>query len=84
MLELAQFLADLKTFVGFKTVVCTNKEEFRKARHWIKAFFDPEHTAFLEREYSGGQLRPIYGGADHRCQIRDEHHARPAEQQRTG
>lgn len=53
MFDQAQFLADLKTFVGFKTVVSTNKEEFRRARAWIKAFFDPDHTAFVEREYGG-------------------------------
>ncbi len=53
MFDLKHFLEDLKTFVAFKTVVCDNQEAFKKARAWIKAFFDPEKTAFIEMEYGG-------------------------------
>ena len=53
MFDQQQFLDDLKTFVAFKTVVCDNPEEFRKARAWIKNFFDAEKTDFVEMDYSG-------------------------------
>ncbi len=53
MFDRESFLADLATFVGFKTVVCQNKEEFEKANAWIKAFFDPEKTEFIEIDCHG-------------------------------
>jgi succinyl-diaminopimelate desuccinylase len=53
MFDQDQFLADLKTFVGFRTCVETNPDDFARARAWIKAFFDPEKTAFIELEYEG-------------------------------
>ena len=43
-----QFLTDLATFVGFKTVVCQNAEEFRRANAWIRGFFDPAKTEFVD------------------------------------
>ena len=53
MFDQQQFLQDLKTFVGFKTIVCDNKPEFVKARAWIKAFFDPGKTEVIELEFGG-------------------------------
>jgi len=53
MFDQEQFLTDLETFVGFKTIVCQNPEEFRKANAWIKAFFDSEKTEFIEIECHG-------------------------------
>ncbi len=47
------FLADLDTFIRFKTCVEQNREEFDKARKWIKAFFDPARTEFVELSYNG-------------------------------
>ena len=47
------FLADLDTFIRFKTCVEQNQEEFDKAREWIKAFFDPARTEFVELNYNG-------------------------------
>jgi succinyl-diaminopimelate desuccinylase len=40
-----RFLADLDTFLRFKTCVEQNEPEFVAARAWIKAFFDPAITA---------------------------------------
>jgi succinyl-diaminopimelate desuccinylase len=42
----SSFLADLETFVGFKTVVCQNPDEFRRANKWIRSFFDPTRADF--------------------------------------
>jgi succinyl-diaminopimelate desuccinylase len=53
MFNQKQFLSDLKTFVGFKTIVCQNKAEFLKANAWIKSFFDPEKTEFIEIDCHG-------------------------------
>ena len=43
-----RFLSDLRTFVGFKTVVCQNPDEFRRANTWIRGFFDPAKTEFVD------------------------------------
>ncbi len=48
-----RFLEDLRTFVGFETVVCQNPEEFRKANAWIRAFFDADKTEFFEIDCHG-------------------------------
>lgn len=53
MFDPEPFLADLATFIGFKTVVCQNPGEFRKANAWIKAFFDPRKTEFIEIDCHG-------------------------------
>jgi succinyl-diaminopimelate desuccinylase len=53
MFDERQFLTDLGTFVRFKTCVDQNPEEFVKARAWIKAFFDPLKTEFVELTYGG-------------------------------
>ena len=53
MFDREQFLADLATFVGFKTIVCQNPDEFRKANAWIKGFFDPEKTEIIEIDCHG-------------------------------
>lgn len=50
---LTQFLADLETFVGFKTCVDLNPGEFTQARAWIKAFYDPARTEFIELDFDG-------------------------------
>ena len=47
------FLADLDTFIRFKTCVEQNQDEFDKAREWIKAFFDPARTEIVELNYNG-------------------------------
>ncbi len=74
MFDLQQFLADLRAFIAFKTIVCDHKEEFKKARAWIRAFFDPEKTDFVEMEYGGltsllikpkGSTRPNILGDGH-------------------
>ena len=74
MFDLQQFLADLRAFIAFKTIVCDHKEEFKKARAWIRAFFDPENTDFVEMEYGGltsllikpkGSTRPNILGDGH-------------------
>ena len=49
----ARFLEDLSTLIGFRTVVLQNREEFLRATDWIRAFFDPARTAFLEFECNG-------------------------------
>ncbi len=48
-----RFLADLKRFIAFKTVVCQNEEEFLAANAWIKSFFDTKKTDFIEFECHG-------------------------------
>lgn len=48
-----QFLADLRTFTGFKTIVHQNLPEFEKAFAWIRGFFDPDKTEFIQLKYSG-------------------------------
>lgn len=53
MFDLKQFLFDLRIFIGFKTVVCQNQEEFHKANRWIREFFDPESIEFLEIDCHG-------------------------------
>ena len=46
--DLDRFLDDLETFVSFRTVVCENPDEFRRANAWIRGFFDPGTTEFVE------------------------------------
>ena len=53
MFDREQFLSDLDTFVCFKTCVLQNRPEFDEARAWIKSFFDPERTEFIELTYNG-------------------------------
>ena len=53
MFDLNQFIADLDTFVGFKTCVDINPIEFEQARDWIRAFYDSTHTEFIELEFEG-------------------------------
>lgn len=53
MFDLDEFLANLATFVGFKTIVAQNHAQFAEARAWIKAFFDAEKTTFVEVEREG-------------------------------
>ncbi|MFQ5349132.1 MAG: M20 family metallopeptidase [Thermoanaerobaculia bacterium] len=48
MFDRQQFLTDLATFVGFKTVVCQNPDEFRRANSWIRGFFDPAKTELVD------------------------------------
>jgi succinyl-diaminopimelate desuccinylase len=48
-----RFLSDLAEFVGFRTVVCRNKEEFVKANAWIKGFFDPATVDLVEFDCHG-------------------------------
>lgn len=52
-LDRERFLDDLRTLVGFRTVVLRNKGEFLKATDWIRSFFDPSRTTFLEFECHG-------------------------------
>ena len=53
MFNQAQFLEDLKTFIGFRTVVHHNPREFHEAHAWIKSFFEAQTTDFVELEYNG-------------------------------
>ena len=53
MFDRDRFLSDLRTFVGFRTVVCQNKGEFHKANAWIRDFFDPATTEILEIDCHG-------------------------------
>lgn len=53
MFDRDRFLADLATFVGFRTVVCQNPDEFRRANDWIRSFFDPDKTEFQEFDCHG-------------------------------
>jgi succinyl-diaminopimelate desuccinylase len=53
MFDERQFLTELDIFVRFKTCVNQNPEEFVKARTWIKAYFDPVKTEFIELTYDG-------------------------------
>jgi succinyl-diaminopimelate desuccinylase len=48
-----RFLADLDTFIRFKTCVDQNRSEFAAARTWIQAFFDPAVTAFETFTFEG-------------------------------
>ena len=47
------FLADLDTFIRFKTCVDQNEPEFVAARAWIQAFFDPAVTAVETFKFAG-------------------------------
>ena len=51
--QLDRFLSDLETFVAFKTVVCENPSEFRRANAWIREFFDHDRTEFIEFDCHG-------------------------------
>ncbi len=51
--RLDEFLSELETFVAFKTVVCENPDEFRRANAWIREFFDPTRTEFIEFDCNG-------------------------------
>ncbi len=53
MFNKTQFLEDLKTFIGFKTIVCQNRGEFLKANAWIRDFFDWDATEFVDFECQG-------------------------------
>ncbi len=48
-----EFLDNLRTFIGFKTIVHEYPDEFEKARTWIKNFFDAEKSEFIEVENNG-------------------------------
>jgi len=74
MFDRTQFLSDLETFIGFRTVVCKNPQEFRRANSWIRGLFDPSKTDFQEFECHGltstlikpkGSLRPRILGDGH-------------------
>lgn len=51
--DIDRFLQDLETFVRFETVVCENPDEFRRANAWIRSFFDPEKTDFIDFDCHG-------------------------------
>ncbi len=53
MFDADRFLADLDTFIRFKTCVDQNQPEFAAARAWIQAFFDPAVTAFDTFTFDG-------------------------------
>jgi succinyl-diaminopimelate desuccinylase len=53
MYDQLQFLVDLDTFIGFKTCVDQNRDEFVQARAWIRAFFEPATTESIELTYEG-------------------------------
>jgi len=53
MFDKQRFLADLDTFVRFKTCVLQNRPEFDEARAWIKGFFDQDTIEFIELSYDG-------------------------------
>ncbi len=48
MFDRDRFLDDLRTFVAFKTVVCQNPDEFRRANAWIRNLFDSRTTDFID------------------------------------
>ena len=68
------FLEDLATLVGFRTVVCSNRAEFVRSSRWIRDFFDPALTEFIDFDCHGltttivkhlGSKRPGMIGAGH-------------------
>jgi len=52
MFEKEQFLADLDTFIRFKTCVDQNRNYFDAARAWIKRFFADDKIDILELTYN--------------------------------
>jgi succinyl-diaminopimelate desuccinylase len=54
-----QFIDDLRTFIGFETIICRNRREFERADEWIRAFFDPATTEFIDFECHGLTSRII-------------------------
>ena len=52
--ELDEFIGDLRDLVSFRTVVCENPGEFRKANEWIRTFFAGSGVEFIE--FRTGQL----------------------------
>lgn len=68
------FLADLDTFIQFKTCVEQNQPEFTAAREWIQSFFNPAVTEFERFTFNGftsllikpkGSKRPSLLGDGH-------------------
>jgi succinyl-diaminopimelate desuccinylase len=53
MFDNDRFLADLDTFIRFKTCVDQNRPEFAAARQWIQDFFDTAVTSFDTYTFSG-------------------------------
>lgn len=53
MTDLVKFIDDLRTLVGFKTIVCHNRGEFLKANEWIRGCFDGYPVEFVEFECHG-------------------------------
>lgn len=53
MFDSNQFLADLDTFIQFKTCVEQNQPEFAAARAWVQDFFDTAVTTFDTFTFNG-------------------------------
>jgi acetylornithine deacetylase/succinyl-diaminopimelate desuccinylase-like protein len=60
-LDLDAFVDDLRTFVGFRTIVCSNPGEFARADEWIHHFFagtDADISEFDCDELTSSLIRP--------------------------
>ena len=52
-LDLDLFIDDLRTLVGYRTVVCRNPDAFARARDWIRQFLADADAEFLDFDVDG-------------------------------
>lgn len=73
-LDLDRFVDDLRTLVGFRTVVCRNPDAFARARDWIRQYLADTDAEFVDFDVEGmtstiirprGSTRPTMIGDAH-------------------
>lgn len=73
-LDMEEFVEDLRTLVGFRTVVCRNPDEFARADEWVRHFLADTDAELIEYDCHGlttsvirppGSTRPTLIGDGH-------------------
>lgn len=63
-LDMHAFVEDLRTFVGFRTVVCRNPDEFTRADEWVRHFL-----ADTDARFTGFDRRGLTTSADRAARL---------------